>query len=167
MLDVLRAVEIALPKLLCEPASSWQTLMIDYEKPHVERVWRQSGEYRICLHRIHPCREEDAFLHPHAWPMASRILDGTYREKRATGLEAKSRPPFSHFEVYRDASHAYEMVGPLLWHSVQPIEKVCMTLMVIGTPWHQCGTKSPRPLQPLSSSARDDILAFFRTQYRA
>ena len=77
MLDVLEAVEQKLPELLRDEAG-WNSLFIDYHPPTVERLWRTWGEYRVSLHRIHPCERGTALFHPHPWPSAMRILSGEY-----------------------------------------------------------------------------------------
>lgn len=77
MTGVLLLVETEiLPSVINEPASTWNTLDINYEPPRVKRVWKQVGKYRINLHRIYKC--EKALYHPHPWPSAIRILYGTY-----------------------------------------------------------------------------------------
>ena len=84
MLATLHEAEDALPDLLREGVDAWRSLDIDYEPPHVERLWRPWGpvvstgamtipsRFRLSLHRIHPC--ETALFHPHPWPSAVRII---------------------------------------------------------------------------------------------
>ena len=72
MLDVLTQVERALPALL-QDESVWQSLYVDYHPPMVERLWTRWGEYRVFLHRIHPCERGQALFHPHPWPSAMRV----------------------------------------------------------------------------------------------
>src|SRR5258708_7914389 len=73
MLEVLRRAEADLPRLLQEE-SRWTSLFIDYHPPTVERLWCAWGDYRLSLHRIHPCEAGAALFHTHLWPSAMRIL---------------------------------------------------------------------------------------------
>jgi hypothetical protein len=106
MIEILEVVEKQLPDLLADEAA-WSTLYIDYHPPLVERVWRQWGEYRICLHRIHPCRPEEALFHPHPWPSAMRIISGRYNMGVGHGPGIKAPPIDKALEM--TAGAAYEM----------------------------------------------------------
>src|SRR5256884_8489783 len=77
MLEVLAAVEKELPRLLLDEAA-WSGLFIDYHPPTVERLWAQWRNYRVSLHRIHPCGPGQALFHAHPWPSAMRVLTGEY-----------------------------------------------------------------------------------------
>ena len=71
MLDVLREVEKEIEALLGE-ADDWESLYIDYDHPHVERLYRSWGDYRINLHLIHPVpKGQSPLYHPHPWPSGS------------------------------------------------------------------------------------------------
>jgi len=59
-----------------ESLDEWGSLVINRRKPHTYRVFRQFGEYRVCLHRFESCSEEEAFPHPHPWPGAFLLLKG-------------------------------------------------------------------------------------------
>ena len=54
MFDVLMDAETVILELI-EDAEGWNSLLVDYHPPVVERLWRQFGDHRIFLHRIHPC----------------------------------------------------------------------------------------------------------------
>lgn len=77
MLELLARLKLELPDLLIDD-TAWQGFYIDYHLPIVERLWRQWNEYRVYLHRIHPCKSEDALFHPHPWPSAMEIVSGAY-----------------------------------------------------------------------------------------
>src|SRR5690349_2249699 len=92
MLDVLLQAEREVRTLL-KDESGWKTLFINYHPPFVERLWRPFGEeYRLFLHCIHPCTEEQALFHPHPWPSAMRVLEGTYWMKIGAGASAEIPP---------------------------------------------------------------------------
>ncbi len=90
MLDVLFHVEKALPQLL-QDESAWNSVLVDYHPPTVERLWTAWQGYRVYLHRIHPCEHEQALFHPHPWPSAMRVLDGEY--EMAVGFGAGTQTP--------------------------------------------------------------------------
>ena len=77
-LSLLREIEAKLPELL-NPLSDehWQSLDVDYHPPRVERVFLPYGDLRICLHRIHPANSAEILFHPHPWPSAMKVLQGT------------------------------------------------------------------------------------------
>ena len=90
MLDVLIEVEQALPQLL-QDESGWQSVLVDYHPPTVERLWTTWQGFRVYLHRIHPCEREQALFHPHPWPSAMRVLEGDY--EMAVGFGAGMEAP--------------------------------------------------------------------------
>src|SRR5918993_824089 len=118
MLDVLARLEAELPAMLADEAS-WQTLDIDYHPPRVERLWRPWDDYRVSLHRIHPCGPSDALFHPHPWPSAMRILEGTYEMAVGYG-KGESVPPIA-ARMIASGDFRYEMTDSDAWHYVRPI----------------------------------------------
>ena len=164
MLDVLARVEAELPTLLVDEAK-WNSLDINYHPPRVERLWRSWGEYRISLHRIHPCDPKDALFHPHPWPSAMRVLDGVY--EMAIGYGAGSTPPPAAARIITRGDLRYEMTDIDGWHYVRPIERPAMTIMVTGKPWARdaAGAEPSEPLAPLSLAARAHMLAWYREFY--
>jgi hypothetical protein len=162
MLDVLTRLEAELPALLADDAR-WQSLYINYHPPFVERLWMQWGEYRVSLHRIHPCAPSDALFHPHPWPSAMRILDGKY--EMAIGHGKGSEPPPVAARIIAGTDVRYEMTDPDSWHYVRPLERPAMTIMVTGKPWTRASPSSAEPLQPLAESQRCELLAWFRARY--
>lgn len=179
MLEILAAVEAALPDLLAYP-DDWDTLDIDYEAPRVERLsceWE--GGCMIHLHRIHPCNAPPR-QHHHAWPSAIRVLAGAYdmtigysmrdaHEGRAMRLRAN------------DGGIAYEMIERGAWHSVRPVgPDPTWSIMVIGPEWadfvqDHTGERTfghviaelaarSRPKR-LIRETRDEMLARFRAFY--
>lgn len=111
------------------PFDSWQSLDVDYEPPRVERVWIQHGDFRVNLHRIHPC--DKALYHPHPWPSAVYVLSGQYEMAVGTSNTEASR------QILTSGS-MYEMLDPHGWHSVRPLGRPSLSLMLTWTPFdHQ------------------------------
>jgi hypothetical protein len=165
MLTTLAAVELELPTLLKE-IDGWQSLDIDYHPPFVERVWRQWGEFRIALHRIHPCSSAEALFHPHPWPSAMRILSGTY--EMAVGYGAGDTPPpiAARFVASgADMDVRYEMTDPDAWHYVRPIGEPTYSVMLTGRPWARIAPQSEHPLKPLAPSRVHELLEWFAARY--
>ena len=125
MLRALHEAEDALPDLLSVGVTSWRSLDIDYDPPHVERLWRPWGpvistgamsipsRFRINLHRIHPC--ETALWHPHPWPSAIRVVTGRYEMGIGYAAEQSLDPDQKPVEVARvvlGPGDQYEMIDP-------------------------------------------------------
>lgn len=164
MLDKLYYFQSILGSLLVSGAE-WNTLDVNYEKPHVQRVWRQFGEYRINLHRIFPCGRYGCFFHPHPWPSALKIEDGRYEMSigYGGGLELKSD---NIAKLILPAGSYYEMTDFDSWHSVRPLDGPVMSLMITGKPWNRLMPKSDNiKLSSLSDENRNQILDFFIKRY--
>lgn len=164
ILNVLHDAESQFRKLLREP-DRWNTLDVDYEPPRVERLWLQfNDEYRLYLHRIHPCAKP--LFHPHPWPSGVRVVSGRY--EMDVGYESRedwSGPPAVAATIILSAPSEYEMTDPLAWHSVKPMAVPSLSVMVTGRPW---GRPSPRPskkLNPLTEKAKKSLLKDFRSAY--
>lgn len=61
MLKALAEVEAVLPSLLSDEAG-WKDVDVDYHPPRVERLWKDWQDYRIYLHRLHPCSASESLL---------------------------------------------------------------------------------------------------------
>ncbi len=169
MLDVLNEVERVLPQMLLD-ASRWKGLDITYETPHVERLWTpktvRGVEYRVYLHRIHPCK--DALMHPHPWPSAVMLVSGSYDMGIAYGHPDPFSPgavPPEAARMYLSPGSRYEMLNPWGWHWVKPLRRPVLSVMVTGTPWPNTGKQ---PGQGLRHKALDvevarELLYVFRS----
>lgn len=160
MLDILEQVLADAPNLL-QP-EGWHSLDIDYHPPRVERCWKQWGEYRVSLHRIYPCKAEDALFHPHPWPSAMVILKGQYEMGVGQGNSLDEVVVAA--KLILGAGSRYEMDHPQGWHYVRPLT-LTYTVMVTGYPWADAldSTEMPRkPMYPLDSFTREDMLSRFR-----
>jgi hypothetical protein len=163
MLDVLARLESELPALLDDPAR-WNSLDINYHAPFVERLWLPWGDYRVSLHRILPCEPSDALFHPHPWPSAMRILEGTY--EMAVGHGRGSTPPPIAARIVASGEFRYEMTDPDAWHYVRPIGRHSLSVMVTGKPWQRESPGASEPLQPLDDARRKALFDWFRARYR-
>jgi hypothetical protein len=162
MLDLLRAVESALPVLLRDEAY-WKSVYIDYHPPTVERLWLPWRDYRVCLHRIHPCAPGEALFHPHPWPSAMRILYGEYEMAVGYG-KGESPPPIAALMIAA-GEFRYEMTDPDAWHYVRPLRDPTLSLMITGKPWARSAPTPSKILQPLRPEQCAGIFAFFRERY--
>lgn len=138
----------------------WNSLLIDYEKPMVERLWRQEGEYRIYLHKIHPC-EATPFFHSHKWPSAIHILSGSYLMGYGKSKEVGVMPEIEKI-LRMKAGDSYEMLTELEWHYVQPVEECSYSLMITGLPFHIEEPKSHPHLAALSKERKARLLHEFK-----
>lgn len=164
MLTILDAVERELPALLDDP-DGWQSLLIDYHPPRVERLWRPLGEHRVSLHRIHPCAPEEALFHPHPWPSAMRVLTGVYEMDVGWGRGSVAPPVAARLRLTPGC--AYAMTDPDGWHSVRPLDAPTLSVMVTGRPWGRASPTSAEPLRPLDGAAARALLADVRALYPA
>jgi hypothetical protein len=155
MLDYLESVEQRLPALL-QDEDGWKDLFVTYETPNVERLYRQDGENRIYLHRIHWCAL--SFYHPHPWPSAMRLVEGAYQ--MSVGLEKLSVAT-----IQLEPGSCYEMVNPESWHSVMPLSPTTLSLMVTGPVWKKT-EKSTMTNSALTSEQRQALFADFRRYYK-
>jgi len=162
VLQLLYEVEDRLWEFLGDP-SQWQSVYVDYHPPFVERLWRQYGDNRIYLHRIHPCRPEEALFHPHPWPSAMRVCDGSY--EMAVGYSSETEAPPVVAKETLVGGFAYEMTDENAWHSVRPLGRPSMSLMVTGKPWSRSSPKSGKSLLPFTEKQSKRLFAFFREYY--
>lgn len=110
----------------------WKTLYVDYAPPTVERAWiPYKTDYRLCIHRIHPCDPALALYHPHPWPSAVFMCDGEYEMITGYGDPKGPPPPVSHRFIVKPGTR-YEMVDPNAWHAVIPTKKPSISLMLMG-----------------------------------
>lgn len=137
MLDSLKAAIEVMPDWLVDE-DGWNSLKVDYNYPHVDRLWRQFGDNRIMLHRIHPCEPEQALLHPHPWPSAVSVLPQVHNSAYETGVgygDPAGEPPSLAAKFLLTKGCSYEMTDPNAWHYVRPIDRPIFTIMVIGKPY--------------------------------
>lgn len=176
MFNILDRALKELPDLLLDE-KDWNSLLIDYRPPVVERLWRQWDEYRIFLHRIHPCEPNEAFLHPHPWASAVQVLGGlgVYRmgiaydaaaaQAHHEGLPHEVPPIATVFES--SADFRYEMTSPGAWHYVQPIVLPTLSVMVTSPEWvEKRAPRSKDVFHPLRDRDKEALIYSFRARVK-
>lgn len=133
MLNELKQALKDLPSLLAN-RENWDSLIVNRRKPYTYRVFtRLPNGLRLCLHKFDPCHDHEAFSHPHPWPGAFAILEGSYKMQMGYSTDRTS-PPMQVTTLILPKNSMYEIVTPLTWHSVIPLETT-YTVMVNGEPW--------------------------------
>ncbi len=164
MIEILKDFEEMWLAEYLQDESRWKSVFVNYHSPFVERLWTEWGPYRVNLHRIHPCTQEEALFHPHPWPSAMKILSGEY--EMAIGFSAgEIAPPVAATVVLVEGA-SYEMTHPDGWHFVRPIGAPAMSLMVTGKPWERSSPGKGEKLSPLSAEQKQEIFSFFRERYK-
>ncbi len=134
MLGKLDEVLQLLPSLLDNP-DNWDSLVINRRKPWTYRVFTFLPDgSRICLHRFEPCDKHEAFLHPHPWPAAFVLVDGSYEMSLGRSETRTDKEPKDVAKLVLTKGSRYSMTDVNAWHSVSPLETT-HTIMVNGTPW--------------------------------
>lgn len=165
MIDKLKQIEDKLLLNLLAQPNIWNSLMIDYHPPIVERLWTQVGNYRILLHFIHACEAKDALFHPHPWPSAMHVIHGAYEMGLGYGPGDEAPEIFCNILVPNGGMY-YDMTHINGWHYVRPVKSVCSTVMLTGEPWERKAPKSDKPLKPLDFNRKLIILEYFANYYR-
>jgi hypothetical protein len=155
MLTLLEQALQELPALFAS-ADGWHGMHIDYLPPHVDRVWRPWRECRLSIHRIYPIAPGGtAFLHPHPWPSAMKILAGRYEMALGYGPGIVAPPVAA--QLVMTAGTSYAMTDRDTWHDVRPLGGPVITVMLSGVPWQREMPEEPavmqRPLAPAELSA--------------
>lgn len=163
MIDYLTQVIKRLPLLLNEV--EWESKLINYHPPVVKRLWRQDGENRIYLHKIYPCKPEQAMKHTHGWPSAIRIISGVY-EMQIGHIVNTDTGIYYHdgCRVFLYPGSVYELNDSLTWHSVSPCEKPSLSVMVTGKPFMEAPkqeTNNPKNFKSLDSKEFNSLLSEF------
>lgn len=111
----------------------WDSLVINRRKPVTHRLFRQFGEYRVCLHEFTPCTKVESFPHPHPWPGAFLVLHGGYWQDIGLSEDRFTEPEFHYTELVKPGS-MYEITDPMTWHRITPIQTT-YTVMLNGEPF--------------------------------
>lgn len=155
-----------LPALIRQ-RTEWNSLEVVYDKPRVERLWRQLGDHRLALHRIHSCEKGESLLHPHPWPSAVIVLSGVY--EMGVGYSETDEVPdldrVIHWDCSTRGTFEYEMVNPHEWHYVRPVGGVCMSVMLSGPPWGRSAPKGNTPQPALKPGRRRSMFNYFVNRF--
>lgn len=164
MIDKLKQIEEKILLDLLNKPEIWNSLMIDYHPPIVERLWTQIGNYRILLHFIHKCEAKDALFHPHPWSSAVHVLTGQY--EMGIGFGKGLENPVKIGTIFiENGSTYYDLTHIDSWHYVRPVKDVCATVMLIGPKWDREEIKSEEPLKPMDEFRKSIILEWFKNFY--
>lgn len=133
--DLEKVIKEQLPNLL-KQHEAWETLVINRRKPYTYRAFTmlENGR-RLCLHRFECCDENEAFLHPHPWDGAFKVLKGSYWMNVGYSQCRESFPNYVMKSKMVPGS-VYTMTNPMTWHSVTPIEE-CYTVMLNYKPYDE------------------------------
>ncbi|MFN0246029.1 MAG: hypothetical protein ACKV2T_03920 [Kofleriaceae bacterium] len=158
MMTLLEHALDELPALLAS-TEGWRGMHIDYLPPHVDRAWRPWRECRLAIHRIHPIAAGGtAFLHPHPWPSAMAILDGSYEMSLGHGAGVVA-PPIA-AQLVMGPGTRYAMTDRDAWHDVRPVSGPVISVMLSGPPWEREMPAEPEVTQrPLTSEELGALLA--------
>lgn len=185
---LLKAAETLLPNLLREP-DKWSSLYIDYEKPHLMRLYRQLGDVRINLHYFLPAQANEiepskdvagTLYHPHPWFSVMRILEGRYTQWFGVANEVL-KPEHAPVDAARIAPEQamvislgpgdyYSMTRARAWHQVIPFpNQAVSTIMVTAIPkdWDQPPIPAPIHQRQLTGDERTFMFAHFERFFPA
>ncbi len=165
LLAYLLAAEEEMPRLLTNE-SRWNDKFINYEKPHVERLWTPwQDAHRLLLHRIHPCEPREAFLHHHGWPAAIRVKRGAYEMLVSFGATIPDCAPPMRIILTEGSCYVMDNINQV--HSVRPLEENSLSTMMTGKPWGREETKGIIPVQRnLTVLEREQMFEDFREVYK-
>ncbi|MBI4433185.1 hypothetical protein HY632_00275 [Candidatus Uhrbacteria bacterium] len=163
--DALRAAELQCVRELLRSLDGWETLDINYHPPRVERLFRPWGDgMRLALHCIHPCTAAEALFHPHPWPSAVDLLEGSYLMPMGAGPDEAPPPIIATLELTAGAQ--YTMAHPDGWHAVAPIARPAYSVMLMGKPWDRWSPRSESVLHPIPKSRAEELRKKFASLLR-
>jgi hypothetical protein len=165
MIENLKQIEDRMLLDLLVQTDKWNTLLVNYYPPTVERCWIQLGNYRLLLHFIHECKPEEALFHTHRYPSAMHILTGKY--EMGLGFGEGTVPPEKMATILFENGGYYDMTHIDGWHYVRPIGGPCATVMLTGKMWDREETVKDYPkLGPLTEQKKLIMLKWFEEYYR-
>ena len=159
---------------------NWKSALIDFRKPVVERLWKQWGQWRVCLDRILPCADgEVVHQHRHRYPMAMHILakasspPGSYLLQALVsplpGLNFSSQDTVAGYNVTRHPKVPDERIVVIgsrhISHSLVAVGEPLMVLMVTGQPWNAPPSRTDTLAKPLSPEKAREIGKFFSERF--
>ena len=174
MIGRLKSFELSHLRDLLMSDKVWESLDVDYHPPFVKRLWVQlDEEHRLLLHEIHPCKTEEALLHPHPWQSAMHVLPigGVY--EHGMGYRQRTEDdtmPDRDIMISTQEVHGemyYEMIDKNAIHYVRPMNGCVYTVMLTGPVlWETNIKKATKELTPLNIEERDRLLKIFRDYFK-
>lgn len=126
-----------LPKIVLdnlENPSAWFGMAIRHEIPHIDRIWMDVGNDRLCLHRLHPVHPPmKPYYHRHPWACETYLLHGSYHMD--LGFGPGPEPPPVMCRALMTAGSKYVMDHPHAWHSVMPLDGPVYSFFHITHRW--------------------------------
>lgn len=149
----------------------WDSLVINKRVPHTNRIFRMLPDgSRLCLHRFEYFDKsggEEAFMHPHPWPGAFKIVAGEYDMSVGYTKDRFETKPTIIYNTRLASYSMYEITDPLVWHSVTPVTKTVYTVMLNDKPWDkevahtQVRTTKGKDLEKMDRKSLIKHLCFF------
>jgi len=180
--EFLEKIEKELPNYLSPDklVMDWKSALIDFRQPVVERLWRQWGQWRVCLDRILPCDPgEVVHQHRHRHSMAMHILAKTkplpegYLIKATVAplphIPISSQDTVAGYNVVRHPEFPDEKIVVVasshISHALIPATEPVMVLMVTNQPWNAPPSKTDQLAKPLSPEKAREIGKFFSERF--
>lgn len=145
----------------------FDSLVIDKAKPLTYRLTVKMNyygqEYTINLHKFLPCSPDETFPHPHAYPIYTKILKGSY-DCHFTYKDLASTESAVTLICGPKELSEYSMDKPDEWHKVVPKEET-YTIMIRGknftNPSPECKTVSGKDLQEIEPNEKNTLMKEF------
>lgn len=168
LLEDLELYKKHIPALL-ETPDSWKTLFVDYEFPHVERLYMPiegSGIF-VSLHKIHPCPNgiNDCLIHRHDYPTLVHILQGEYEMEVAHEEGAQIPKAYGCRNFYGPGS-TYIMASPDQWHRVNPVGTPTYSIMITGLPFARPKVNVVPRQRELTTEEKHNLIQDFKEIFR-
>lgn len=123
---------------LCVDKDRWRGMFTCKRNPKLERIYRFLPDgSRICIHKTYDpdLTGEDSKLHIHAWPIAVKILSGSYAMDIGRTENPDDDTPVKIMTTVMTKGSMYELPDPMTWHRVVPITKEVTSIMLNGPVW--------------------------------
>lgn len=146
----------------------WKSLDITYHPPRVHRLYTDYKGFRINLHKIFPCDEGEALLHPHPWPSVMKVLAGSPYEMGIGHCDGNDpRDVKIDCRLRCKEGFTYEMLDKDGWHYVRPINLPSYSIMVTGKPWNRVSIDIEIGERiELDVDTKDQILEHFKEHWK-
>lgn len=156
-------LEDALNKIpeLIQDESLWQTKLIDYEFPHVSRLYRKEicdqGEYYLSIHEIASIPyPHNAFYHNHDYPILVKALSGVQLVQFGHESGCYKQENFT-------CNNHYIMESEDQFHSVTPLTPKTLSLMITYKQFAGDKRHNQPQLRELSNERKFEILETVKT----
>lgn len=156
-------LEDALDKLpeLIQDESLWQSKFINYEFPHVSRLYRKEvciqGEYYLSIHEMESIPYPyNALYHNHDYPLLIKVLSGVQLVQFGYKNGSYKQENFAF-------NNQYIMESEDQYHSVTPLTPKTLSLMITYKQFAGEKRHNQPQLQELSTARKFEILETVKT----